>query len=284
MAQRPPRNESRGDSRGSGNEEFCFRWNFNPTGCPNPQSCGYKHVCIQCSFTQHKGKSCSGSANAEKSEKWTDSLEQSSLEENVLSAPFAHPTSTNFSISPVWGLPFTFPRLGQGTSFYDPDGIFFLDRLRFGFKLIPESDPSCIVAYESDNYSSATCPDFKPEMDSLFTKELTLGRISMVLTKPRCVHPIGRVPKKDSGKSRPITDCSRPHGISLNDHIKRDLQSFCMNSIDSAVSFSTPYCFYSIVVMESAWRWIPVSSPPPPSLTENYKVFAGVWHTRLFPV
>ena len=166
----------------------------------------------------------------------------------------------------------------------DPDGIFILDRLRFGFKLIPESDPSCIVAYESDNYSSATCPDFKPEMDSLFTKELTLGRISMVLTKPRCVHPIGRVPKKDSGKSRPITDCSRPHGISLNDHIKRDLQSFCMNSIDSAVSFSTPYCFYSIVVMESASRWIPVSSPPPPPLTENYKVFAGVWHTRLFPV
>ena len=83
----------------------------------------------------------------------------------------------------------------------------------------------------------------------------------MVQTKPRCVHLIGRVPKKDSGKSRPITDCSRPHGISLNDHIKRDLESFCMNSIDSAVSFSTPYCFYSIVDVESAWRWIPVFPP-----------------------
>ena len=57
------------------------------------------------------------------------------------------------------------------------------------------------------------------EMDSLFTKELAIGRISVVQTKPRCVHPIGRVPKKDSGKSRPITDSSRPHGISLNDHI-----------------------------------------------------------------
>ena len=107
----------------------------------------------------------------------------------------------------------------------DPDRIFILDRLRFGFKLIPESDPSCIVAYESDNYSSATCPDFKPERDSLFTKELTLGRIFMVQTKPRCVHPIGRVPKKDSGKSRPITGCSRPHGISLNDQIKRAIMT-----------------------------------------------------------
>ena len=69
VAQCPSRNESRGDSRGSGNEEFCFGWNFNPTGCPNPQSCRYKHVCIYCSSTQHKGKSCSGSANAEKSNK-----------------------------------------------------------------------------------------------------------------------------------------------------------------------------------------------------------------------
>ena len=82
--------------------------------------------------------------------------------------------------------------------------IFILDGLRFGFKLILESDTSCIVAYESDNYSSATCPDFKPEMDSLFTKELALGRISMVQTKPCYVHPIGREPTKDSGKFRPI--------------------------------------------------------------------------------
>ena len=69
VAQRPPQNESRGDSRRSGNEEFCFRWNFNPNGCPNPQSCRYKHVCIHCSSSQHKGKTSSGSANAEKSKK-----------------------------------------------------------------------------------------------------------------------------------------------------------------------------------------------------------------------
>ncbi|CAH3168712.1 unnamed protein product, partial [Porites lobata] len=154
--------------------------------------------------------------------------QQSPLEENVLSAPFAHPTSTNFSIPPLEDCPLRLHAWDKELS-DDPDRIFLLDGLRFGFKLIPESDPSCIVAYESDNHSSATCPDFKPEMDSLFTKELALGRISMVQTKPRCVHPIGRVPTKDSGKSRPIADCSRPQGISLNDHIKRDLESFRMN-------------------------------------------------------
>ena len=39
------------------------------------------------------------------------------------------------------------------------------------------------------------------------------------------MHRIGRVAKKDSGKPRPVTDCSRPYGSSLNDHIKNDLVS-----------------------------------------------------------
>ncbi|CAH3177904.1 unnamed protein product, partial [Porites evermanni] len=148
-------------------------------------------------------------------------------DENVLSAPFAHPTSTNFSITPLEDYPLRFHACDKELS-DDPDRIVILDGLRFGFKLILESDPSCIVAYESDNYSSATCPEFKLEMDSLFIKELA-SRISMGQTKPHCIHPIGRVPKKDLGKFRPITDCSHPQGISLNDHIKRDLVSFRMN-------------------------------------------------------
>lgn len=98
----------------------------------------------------------------------------------------------------------------------DQDRDFILDGLRYGFKLIPESNPSFINDYESDNYSSATCPEFKPDMGRLFSQELTLGRISQVDIKPRCVHPMGRVPKEDSGESRPITDCSHPYGSSLN--------------------------------------------------------------------
>ena len=74
--------------------------------------------------------------------------------------------------------------LGTRNFLTTPKEFVILDGLRFDSKLIPESDPSCIVTYESDNYSSATCPDFKPEMNSLFIKELALGRISMVQTKP----------------------------------------------------------------------------------------------------
>jgi len=58
--------------------------------------------------------------------------------------------------------------------------------------------------------------------------------------------------KKDSGKSRPITDCSRPRGNSLNYYIKRTLDSFRMNSVDTAVSHSSRACYYAVVDIESA--------------------------------
>ena len=118
---------------------------------------------------------------------------------------------------------------------HDPDRKFILDGLRNGFKLITESDPSRVDGYDNYNYASATCFESKPDVDDIFLKEVDFGCISRVSTKPRCIHSIGRVPKRDSGKSRPIMGCSGPHGFSLYDQIKRDLESFWMNSIDTAV-------------------------------------------------
>ena len=129
--------------------------------------------------------------------------------------------------------------------------------MRYGFKLIPKSDTFCLNDSELENYLSATCPDFKPDMDHLFLKELKLRCISKINSKPYCVHSIGRVAKKDSHKFRPITDCSRLYGSSLNNHIKGDLVSFRLNSIDK-VLFSSPNCLYSIVDIESACRYVPV--------------------------
>ena len=89
-------------------------------------------------------------------------------------------------------------------------------------------------------------------MDHLFTKELELGHISKLILKPVLFTPIGRLPKKNSRKTRPITDCSRPYGSSLIDHFKGDLVSFRMNSVDNAALCSSPNCFHSIVDIESA--------------------------------
>lgn len=146
-------------------------------------------------------------------------------------------------------------------SLNNPDCSSFLDGLGNSFKLLLESDTLCIDSHANDNYSSATCDEFKPQMDQLFLNELALGRISHVTSKPKCTHPIGSIPKKDSGKSCPIMDCSGPPGRSVNDDIKKDLESFRMNLIDTTVSVSTDNCFYAIVDTKSAWRWVPVLPP-----------------------
>ena len=61
VALKPPASTTRAtERRSSGTDEFCFRWNVSTGGCPNPQSCRYKHVCIHCSQSSHKGKACTG--------------------------------------------------------------------------------------------------------------------------------------------------------------------------------------------------------------------------------
>ena len=97
--------------------------------------------------------------------------------------------------------------------------------------------------------------------------------------KPRCVYTIARVPKKDSGISCPITDFSCPLDRFLNDYIKCELESFRMNSIDNAIAMSEPGYFYSIVDIESAWRWVPVFPPH-----RELQGFAGCPSSQSFPV
>ena len=63
--------------------------------------------------------------------------------------------------------------------------------------------------YDNNTYASATCAEFKPDMDNIFLKELAL--VFRVAPKPQCIHSIGRIPKKDLWKSHLITDCSRPY-------------------------------------------------------------------------
>ena len=63
-----------------------------------------------------------------------------------------------------------------------------------GFKLINEPVVSGIADYDAMNYKSASCDEFKPDLDELVAKELNLGQICRVLVKPKCIHAIGCVP------------------------------------------------------------------------------------------
>ena len=252
--QRQPRERGDRDSgRNVTTDEVCLRWNFSPNGCLNPSSCRYKHACISCSSTRHRGKSCSSGsrANSESPPKLlirdnNGSLSSSSVESRNLpfattnkgslssisqesrnhhfantnkgtlssiphesrshqfatmnngslsSAPhesrnhyFANTNeaslsstscesrnhqflaNNNGSLFPFISPPNSLSICNADTPLHDcplnlpawekeligdPDRDFILDDLRFGFKLIPESDPSFIADYEVDNYSSA---------------------------------------------------------------------------------------------------------------------------------
>lgn len=89
-----------------------------------------------------------------------------------------------------------------------------------------------------------------------FLEELSTGTISRQKEKPLRVHAIGAVPKKNSSIQRPITDCSRPLGDSLNFYMV--LENFSFESIDDALSLSAPNCFYAFVVIEKPYRQVPV--------------------------
>ena len=140
----------------------------------------------------------------------------------------------------------------------DFDAPFLLDGIYNGFKLInfPLSD---MLPSDAKNYKSALCPENKSFLDTLFRKEIALGRFTKQTRKPIRIQSIGAVPKKDSKVPRPITDCSRPFTNSLNSYLYADKFNFC--GIDQAVLRSKPFCYYGIVDIESAYRWVPIYPP-----------------------
>ena len=93
-------------------------------------------------------------------------------------------------------------------------------------------------------------------MDLLFKKELDLQRISPSPKKPVCIHAIGAVEKKNTSELRPVSDCSRPAGQSINDHIEYPKQRF--NSVDCATRHMSPGCYMAIVDISKAYRHVPV--------------------------
>ena len=152
---------------------------------------------------------------------------------------------------------------------FDLDKDLILDGLQNGFKLIKEPDVSGIAGYDAVNYTSATCDEFKPEQDELFAKELGLGRISRVLVKPKCIHAIGRVPKKIPENPARITDCSRPRGNSLNDYIKPALESF-------RTGLDAPFHGYGAVCSDD---WFPGAWAPSTIVDFSMSLYPHNWCT-----
>lgn len=94
-------------------------------------------------------------------------------------------------------------------------------------------------------------------MGKIIRAELEEGMISIVEQVPHCIHALGAVGKPDGG-IRPITDCSRPTGRSINNYSSSLVESFHYMSIDDVTDILCKGDYMSVVDIKSAYRAVAI--------------------------
>lgn len=123
-----------------------------------------------------------------------------------------------------------------------------------GFLII---DEGCdIPSYECTNYSSVLYGDAFDVVDGIIRRELANGKYVFSSSKPHCVHSLGAVPKKGTQRWRPITDCKRPIGSSINSHMLTTFHSFCYTTVDNVIDMLSPNMYMASVDISAAYRSI----------------------------
>ena len=75
--------------------------------------------------------------------------------------------------------------------------------------------------------------------------------------RPHCVHALGAIPKKD-GTYRPITDCRRPEGLSINNFMETTFQHFNYTTVDEVAAMVTQDCYMATVDIAAAYRSVSI--------------------------
>lgn len=137
--------------------------------------------------------------------------------------------------------------------------------------LIVDQDAS-IPKYECRNYLSATSEPAFSFLNDLIHKELCQNRLVLSENTPHCVHAIGAVPKKGGGW-RPITDCRRPLGYSINNYMHTTFKEFSFSTVDQVCGLITHGCYMATVDIEAAYRTITISP-------DHWKYQGLKWHVN----
>ena len=148
----------------------------------------------------------------------------------------------------------------------DFDKDFILNGIKFGFNIV-DNDVTPLPA-ECDNYLSATDPSVKDKVESQILTEIENDHYTVVDKRPLVVSALGAIPKKDCDDIRLIHDCSRPPGLSINDLATK--YSVKYQTIDEAVTLSSPGCFYSKIDLKSAYRSVRIHP-------DNHKLTGLKW-------
>lgn len=124
-----------------------------------------------------------------------------------------------------------------------------------------------VPPYDSSNYPSVIHGEPKDYVDNLILTELRAGKYLVVENKPHCIHSLGAV-KKGDNSYRPITDCSRPEGLSVNNHMNKTHCPFVYNSVDDVTRMMRPGIYSATIDISAAYRAIPIK--------EEHRQFQGL--------
>ena len=138
----------------------------------------------------------------------------------------------------------------------DPDSDFILHGVQNGFDIIdPSAKPT---RTEMNNHPSAsTSSPYFTLADQQIHQEVVNGNYIMVDQPPIIVSPLGVIPKPDGGV-RIIHDCSRPHGLAVNDYASCEEQHR-FQSVDDAAGLVNKGYYMAKVDLKSAYRSVPLS-------------------------
>ena len=125
-----------------------------------------------------------------------------------------------------------------------------------GFDIVDRD--AVIEPYERQNYNSVLQGNAYSFIDQLICDELKQSKLVITSGKPACVHALGAVPKPD-GKYRPITDCKRPIGGSINNYMESTFHTFSYNTVDNVCESMSRQCFMATVDIAAAYRSIAIS-------------------------
>ena len=126
------------------------------------------------------------------------------------------------------------------------------DGILHGFAIV---DDETIDTYYCENYLSVLKDEAFDFVDALLMSEIRDGKYVKATSIPHCVHSLGAIPKAD-GSYRPITDCRRPEGVSINNHMETTFQPFNYMTIDEVASHVSQGCYMATVDIASAYRSI----------------------------
>ena len=133
--------------------------------------------------------------------------------------------------------------------------FFLMDGVENGFRIV-DIDAN-VSLYECDNYNSVFSDHAFEFVNSLIHSEVKESKLVVTQDKPRCVHSLGAIPKRD-GSYRPITDCRRPEGVSINNYMDSTFQTFNYTTIDQVAHNVTQDCYMATVDIAAAYRSISI--------------------------